>query len=553
MKAAVGRAHAEVQRLRDVEQSLMGTVDVLQGDLDDLQAAHQRLQDEHTALQQVASRTAATNHSLRVARRSLQGQVHNYRHKRRPHHSPLTFKQRQQLLVLEQHPVSVEVLRRCAEAGYGRVDSHGRPMGSMAEQLNPAGLAPSPTDIFIPTQEGPVGRPAARTAPYNAHDCLSTVRLYLETGVSRRALSRCRQFFVSEQCVLPNPHRPGKTSTVGREFHIVSTYMRRKTLGTTPELAVPAGAPPQQQQQMAAASTSRKREAPAAYKSRAAKQEHVLRLLQLSMLCASGCGGRSQPASSSPCPVSAPHPRKHLHSLGQPMRPAPTISQTNHPRTHHRLPALLHLPGLSILTRPATNPVASPAVEQQPIIHTTEEQDEQTMPPSMPKQQQDWATARQSATELAVTGLDRHWVSEAARQNLDQHACIEDRVDSLRHFAAVRSPDNMGHQGISQAVFDFIRHHYHEHSKPSPSCKDQRSYWVCLTTGDDTCTLVKETRRFFESSLLVMWHEFDDEQQHLEDQHQEGGQLQQPPSMRVSLSTFVRHQQQARLKLSCYA
>ncbi|KAJ9528512.1 hypothetical protein QJQ45_020526 [Haematococcus lacustris] len=370
MKAAVGRAHAEVQRLRDVEQSLMGTVDGLQGDLDDLQAAHQRLQDEHTALQQVASRTAATNHPLRVARRSLQGRVHNYRHKRRPHHSPLTFKQRQQLLVLEQHPVSVEVLRRCAEAGYGRVDSHGRPMGSMAEQLNPAGLAPSPTDIFIPTQEGPVGRPAARTAPYNAHHCLSTVRLHLETGVSRRALSKCRQFFVFEQCVLPNPHRPGNISTVGREFHIVSTYMRRKTLGTTPELAVPAGAPPQQQQQMAAASTSRKREAPAAYKSRAAKQ--------------------------------APHPRKHLHSLGQPMRPAPTISQTNHPRTHHRLPALLHLPGLSILTRPATNPVASPAVEQQPIIHTTEEQDEQTMPPSMPKQQQDWATA--SVMQLCTLG-----------------------------------------------------------------------------------------------------------------------------------------------------
>ncbi|GFH33647.1 hypothetical protein HaLaN_33048, partial [Haematococcus lacustris] len=33
--------------------------------------------------------------------------------------------------------------------------------------------------------------------------------------------------------------------------------------------------------------------------------------------------------------------------------------------------------------------------EQQLIDHqhTTEEQDEQTMPPSMPKQQQDWATA----------------------------------------------------------------------------------------------------------------------------------------------------------------
>ncbi|KAL6757041.1 hypothetical protein V8C86DRAFT_2435793 [Haematococcus lacustris] len=75
MKAAVGRAHAKVQRLRDVEQSLMGTVNGLQADLDDLQAAHQRLQDEHAALQQVASRTAATNRSLQAARRRLQGQL----------------------------------------------------------------------------------------------------------------------------------------------------------------------------------------------------------------------------------------------------------------------------------------------------------------------------------------------------------------------------------------------------------------------------------------------------------------------------------------------
>ncbi|KAJ9518992.1 hypothetical protein QJQ45_026326, partial [Haematococcus lacustris] len=66
------------------------------------------------------------------------------------------------------------------------------------------------------------------------------------------------------------------------------------------------------------------------------------------------------------------------------------------------LPALLHLPGLSILTRPATNPLTSPAEEQQPIIHTTVEQDEQTMPPSMPKQQQDWATA-------SVDIMSEHW------------------------------------------------------------------------------------------------------------------------------------------------
>ncbi|KAL6762303.1 hypothetical protein V8C86DRAFT_3023454 [Haematococcus lacustris] len=141
--------------------------------------------------------------------------------------------------------------------------------------------------------------------------------------------------------------------------------------------------------------------------------------------------------------------------------------------------------------------------------------------------------------------LEQQLVSEAAQQNLEQRASIQDRADSLRHFTAVRAPDNRGHQGISQAVFDYIRHYYHEHSKPSPSCKEQRSYWVCQTAGDDERTLVNETRRFFESSLLVMWLEFDDEQQHLEEQwrqnqHQQGGQLQQPPSMRVSLSTFVR-------------
>ncbi|KAL6759518.1 hypothetical protein V8C86DRAFT_2434083 [Haematococcus lacustris] len=153
--------------------------------------------------------------------------------------------------------------------------------------------------------------------------------------------------------------------------------------------------------------------------------------------------------------------------------------------------------------------------------------------------------------QLTATGCQRQ-----RNRILRQRASIRDRADSLRHFAAVRAPDNRGHQGISQEVFDYIRHYYHEHSKPSPSCKDQRSYQAqvllheclrvwCLHHRDDERTLVNETRRFFESSLLVMWLEFDDERQHLEEQwrqnqHQQGGQLQQPPSMRVSLSTFVR-------------
>ncbi|KAJ9509637.1 hypothetical protein QJQ45_011365 [Haematococcus lacustris] len=51
--------------------------------------------------------------------------------------------------------------------------------------------------------------------------------------------------------------------------------------------------------------------------------------------------------------------------------------------------------------------------------HTTEEQDEQTMPPSMPKQQQDWATARPSITKPFVAMPmfdqkrdDKHWDDE---------------------------------------------------------------------------------------------------------------------------------------------
>ncbi|KAJ9523623.1 hypothetical protein QJQ45_007305 [Haematococcus lacustris] len=88
-------------------------------------------------------------------------------------------------------------------------------------------------------------------------------------------------------------------------------------------------------------------------------------------------------------------------------RPTSHPSQLQGSSQHHpALPALLHSPGLSILTRPATNPVTSPAVEQQPIIHTTEEQDEQTMPPSMPKQQQDWATARKRGS--AAGPRDKH-------------------------------------------------------------------------------------------------------------------------------------------------
>ncbi|KAJ9526109.1 hypothetical protein QJQ45_009563 [Haematococcus lacustris] len=127
-------------------------------------------------------------------------------------------------------------------------------------------------------------------------------------------------------------------------------------------------------------------------------QEPASQLQPMPRLCSS-----PTQASAQPGPAHAPYPH-HL-----PDQPPSHPSQLQGSSQHHpALPTLLHLPGLSILTRPATNPVTSPAVEQQPIIHTTEEHDEQTMPPSMPKQQQDRATARLvSTSQLAALPGDQ--------------------------------------------------------------------------------------------------------------------------------------------------
>ncbi|KAJ9521674.1 hypothetical protein QJQ45_015266 [Haematococcus lacustris] len=210
-------------------------------------------------------------------------------------------------------------------------------------------------------------------------------------------------------------------------------------------------------------------------------------------------------APAQPGPAHAPCPH-HLTDQ-PPSHPSQLQGSSQH---HPALPALLHLPGLSILTRPATNPVTSPAVEQQPIIHITEEQDEETMPPSMRKQQQDGATARSIAAA----------VLQQIRQVPALLRLLRSQADSATCNATTNVP------------------------QPQVLLHECLRVW-CLHHRDDERTLVNETRRFFESSLLVMWLEFDDEQQHLEEQwrqnqHQQGGQLQQPPSMRVSLSTFVR-------------
>ncbi|KAJ9514161.1 hypothetical protein QJQ45_002259 [Haematococcus lacustris] len=78
--------------------------------------------------------------------------------------------------------------------------------------------------------------------------------------------------------------------------------------------------------------------------------------------------------------------------------------------------------------RPALPKPGRPGQEwvylRDPAAHTTEEQDEQTMPPSMPKQQQDWATARGECVRPSITKPfvampmfdqkrdDKHWDDE---------------------------------------------------------------------------------------------------------------------------------------------
>ncbi|KAJ9533920.1 hypothetical protein QJQ45_027014, partial [Haematococcus lacustris] len=117
--------------------------------------------------------------------------------------------------------------------------------------------------------------------------------------------------------------------------------------------------------------------------------------------------GQELASQLQPMPSLCSTPTQAAAQPGPAHAPCPHHLPDHHP-SQSQLQGLLHLPGLSILTRPATNLVTSPAEEQQPIIHTTEEQDQQTMPPSMPKQQQDWATARPfSTSQLAALPGDQ--------------------------------------------------------------------------------------------------------------------------------------------------
>ncbi|KAJ9520627.1 hypothetical protein QJQ45_007486 [Haematococcus lacustris] len=163
-------------------------------------------------------------------------------------------------------------------------------------------------------------------------------------------------------------------------------------------------------------------------------QEPASQLQPMPRLCSTPT---QAPAQAGPAHAPCPH---HL-----PDQPPSHPSQLRGSSQHHpALPALLHLPGLSILTRPATNPLTSPAEEQQPIIHTTEEQDEQTMPPSIPKQQQDWAIARSIAAEVLqqiqqVPTLLRLLRSQPDRKVMLQLSTLQDAKVFREHREAVKA------------------------------------------------------------------------------------------------------------------
>ncbi|KAJ9533122.1 hypothetical protein QJQ45_018216 [Haematococcus lacustris] len=172
------------------------------------------------------------NHAIQLLQRDKRLLSYELRNVRRcrPIAPRLTRHQQQLLNILMRHRVSPEVLQRCAEGGYGRLDTHGNPTGCAFQQPSPTANPPALTANFIPTQVGRRGKPAARTAAYLAQHYLSTARLVLETQASSRKLAMCRELFVNEQCLVPNPHRPGQSTTVRRQLRVVAKYLKSKTL-----------------------------------------------------------------------------------------------------------------------------------------------------------------------------------------------------------------------------------------------------------------------------------------------------------------------------------
>ncbi|KAJ9531470.1 hypothetical protein QJQ45_015065, partial [Haematococcus lacustris] len=247
LKATASKAEAIAKEVQAENELLMTEAElhqaieeVLAAKMHDLKEKHQHLQAAHRQLrldnESLEAVIEQCNLAITIARRDvhrIEAQLRKYQ--RRPQ---LTRKQRQQLQILKQTGVSIEVLRRWADSNCNRLDTHGRPGGTTVQptpepsppEPTPGPSPPEPSDFFIPTQEAPPGKPAARTAAFTAQHYLSTAKLMLKTHVSRRRLPTCRRLFITEQCVVANIHRPGEHTTMGRQQRVVCKYIRQRTL-----------------------------------------------------------------------------------------------------------------------------------------------------------------------------------------------------------------------------------------------------------------------------------------------------------------------------------
>ncbi|GFH23663.1 hypothetical protein HaLaN_21309 [Haematococcus lacustris] len=162
---------SEVERLHQRLSDTVADLHQVRADMEQVQAARQELQGEYEALDQLAEER---NHATQLLQRDKRQLFHELRNVRRcrPIAPRLTRHQQQLLNILMRHRVSPEVLQRCAEGGYGRLDTHGNPTGCAFQQPCPTANPPALTANFIPTQVGRRGKPAARTAAYLAQHYL---------------------------------------------------------------------------------------------------------------------------------------------------------------------------------------------------------------------------------------------------------------------------------------------------------------------------------------------------------------------------------------------
>ncbi|KAJ9518156.1 hypothetical protein QJQ45_010089 [Haematococcus lacustris] len=230
---------AEVQRLRDVVQSLMGTVDGLQGDLDDLQAAHL-----HGSMGRQAP--SAVCLSGKEAMKTVD--VHDLQQ----HMGQLRAEVRRKEDAAAAAQRSAKAERQITDAAH----KVGRVVINVGDHACQQRLA------------------AAHALAFGGHDYgHTTVEEAMKmTGKQLQSYLQFHKQEVHTSWRVPKLLSHVCTHIRGKLDAAAPPQQQLTPAGTTPELAEPAGAPPQQQQQLAAASTSRKRGAPAANKSRAAKQ-----------------------------------------------------------------------------------------------------------------------------------------------------------------------------------------------------------------------------------------------------------------------------------------